>query len=69
MIWDGYLRGERDVDPGCASACRVSVPWWRGAQPPRSLEPLTQCLRDAPPPIEGDVTVLWDGWRIVSRDV
>jgi hypothetical protein len=34
----------------------------------RSIEQLSQSLRDAPPPTDDDMTVLSDGRRIDSRE-
>jgi hypothetical protein len=38
------------------------------AQPVMSLEELAERLRTAPPPTDDDVSVLWDGRRIDSRE-
>jgi hypothetical protein len=38
------------------------------AQPVRTVEELAEALRKAPPPTEDDVTILWDGRRLDSRE-
>jgi hypothetical protein len=38
------------------------------AQPMRTVEELAGAMRHAPPPTDDDVTILWDGRRIDSRE-
>jgi hypothetical protein len=38
------------------------------AQPVMTVEELAEALRKAPPPTEDDVTILWDGRRLDSRE-
>jgi hypothetical protein len=38
------------------------------AQPVMTVEELAEALRHAPPPTEDDVTILWDGRRLDSRE-
>lgn len=38
------------------------------AQPVMTVEELAEALRHASPPTEDDVTILWDGRRIDSRE-
>ncbi|MGH9082968.1 MAG: hypothetical protein ACRDY3_01405 [Acidimicrobiales bacterium] len=38
------------------------------AQPVMTVEELAEGLRNAPPPTEDDVTILWDGRRLDSRE-
>jgi hypothetical protein len=38
------------------------------AKPVLSLEELAEALRNAPAPTDDDVTVLWDGRRIDSKE-
>jgi hypothetical protein len=38
------------------------------AQPVLTVEELAEALRKAPPPTEDDVTILWDGRRLDSRE-
>lgn len=38
------------------------------AQPVMTLEELAEALRHAPPPTEEDVSILWDGRRLDSKE-
>lgn len=38
------------------------------AQPVMNVEELAEALRQAPPPSEDDVTLLWDGRRLDTRE-
>jgi hypothetical protein len=38
------------------------------AQPVMTVEELAEALRKAPPPTEDDVTILWDGRRLDSKE-
>lgn len=38
------------------------------AQPVRTVEEVAEGLRHAPPPTPDDVTILWDGRRIDSKE-
>jgi hypothetical protein len=38
------------------------------AQPVMSVEELAEALRHAPPPTDDDVTILWDGRRLDSKE-
>jgi hypothetical protein len=38
------------------------------AQPVMTAEELVERVRHAPPPTEDDVTILWDGRRLDSRE-
>jgi hypothetical protein len=38
------------------------------AEPVMTAEELAEALRHAPPPTDDDVTILWDGRRIDSRE-
>jgi hypothetical protein len=39
-----------------------------GVQPVLTAEQLIERVRNAPPPTDDDVTILWDGRRIDSRE-
>jgi hypothetical protein len=39
-----------------------------GVQPVLTAEQLIERVRSAPPPTDDDVTILWDGRRIDSRE-
>lgn len=54
---------------------RITVASWgrvtlrpMAAQPVMTVEELAEALRNAPPPSEDDVTILWDGRRLDSRE-
>jgi hypothetical protein len=38
------------------------------AEPVLTIEELAEALRNAPPPSEDDVTILWDGRRLDSKE-
>jgi hypothetical protein len=38
-------------------------------KPVMTLEELAEALRHAPPPTEDDVSILWDGRRLDSKEV
>jgi hypothetical protein len=38
------------------------------AEPVISADELVECVRQAPPPTDVDVSILWDGRRIDSRE-
>jgi hypothetical protein len=38
------------------------------AQPVMTVEELAEALRHAPPPTDDDVTILWDGRRLDSKE-
>ena len=38
------------------------------AQPVMTVEELAEALRHAPPPTEDDVSILWDGRRLDSKE-
>lgn len=53
---------------GGREAALALYPGRMAAQPVMNVEELAEALRQAPPPSEDDVTLLWDGRRLDTRE-